>query len=180
MVKANVKYDIKVHSAAVRSSVTYRAYRALAVVGAIEFILISFIIVINAWSKHKVTVDLIFLLSIFLGIFLGSTLNLLLMNPVRSFRKHSAYYPDLRYEVTVGGENIELSSEAENLRKKAVYSCSRIVSARETLGYFKINIAEAGIIMFSDTDITEGTAEELRDFLRNTLGKKYTTKEGWI
>ena len=34
--------------------------------------------------------------------------------------------------------------------------------------------------MFSDTDITEGTAEELRKFLTETLGKRYTTKEGWI
>ena len=180
MVKANVKYDIKVHSAAVRSSLPYRAYRVLAFIGAIEFILLSFVIVITAWSKHRVTIELILLLSVFLGIFVGSVIKLLLMSPVRSFRKYSSYYPDLRYEVTVGSENIELSSKAENLRKNAVYSCSRIVSARETLGYFKINIAEAGSIMFSDTDITEGTAEELRKFLTETLGKRYTTKEGWI
>jgi hypothetical protein len=180
MVKAKVKYDIKVHSAAVRSSIPYRSYRALAVIGAVEFILLSFIIVITAWSKHKITVDMILLLSVFLGIFVGSAIKLLLMNPVRSFRKHSAYYPDLRYEVTLGGDNIEFVSEAENLRKTAVYSNTRIVSARETLGYFKINIAEVGSIMFSDTDITEGTAEELRNFLTATLGKRYTTKEGWI
>ena len=180
LVKANVKYDIKVHSAAIRSSIPYRAYRVLAVVGAVEFILISFIIVITALSKHKVTGDMILLLSVFLGIFVGSAIKLLFMNPVRAFRKFSVYYPNLRYEVTLGGDNIEVNSEAENLRKTAVYSNARIVSARETLGYFKVNIAEVGSIMFSDTDITEGTAEELRKFLTETLGKRYTTKEGWI
>ena len=180
MVKANVKYDIKVHSAAIRSSIPYRAYRALAVIGAVEFILLSFIIVITAWSKQKVTVDMILLLSVFLGIFVGSAMKLLFMNPVRAFRKYSVYYPDLKYEVTLGGTNVEIVSEAENLRKTAIYSNEKIVSVRETLGYFKITIAEVGSIMFSDTDITEGTAEELRNFLTATLGKRYTTKEGWI
>ena len=108
MVKANVKYDIKVHSAAVRSSPAYRIYRALAYAGAIEFILVSFIIVITAVSRHKVTLSLILLLSVFLGIFAGCAIKLLLMNPVRSFRSFSSYCPGLRYELTVDGDRIEL------------------------------------------------------------------------
>ena len=180
MVKANVKYDIKVHSAAVRSSLTYRMYRLLAYAGAIEFILMSFVIVINAVSRHKVTFELILLLSVFLGIFVGSVIKLLLINPVRSLKKISAYYPDLKYEVTIGSENIEIASESGNSRKKGIYSLSRLTSARETLGYFKLNICEGESILFSDTDITEGTADELRKLLRDTLGKKYTAKEGWL
>jgi hypothetical protein len=180
MVKANVKYDIKVHSAAVRSSPAYRIYRALAYAGAIEFILVSFIIVITAVSRHKVTLSLILLLSVFLGIFAGCAIKLLLMNPVRSFRSFSSYCPGLRYELTVDGDRIELFSESENLKKKATYSISRLNSARETMGYFKLNITEAGSLFFSDTDITEGTAEELRNLLTAALGKKYTTKEGWL
>ena len=180
MVKANVKYDIKVHSAVVKSSLQYRFYRVLAVLGAVEFILVSFAAVISAYSKHRLTADLILYLSIFFGIFIGSTLKLLLMNPVRTFRKLSACYPDLKYEVVVGGENIEYRAVSANSKENSVYSASRLVSARETMGYFKLNISQAESIFFSDTDITEGNADELRKYLSNTLGNRYTVKEGWL
>ena len=180
MVKANVKYDVKTHSAAYRMSSPYKLYRLLAVVGAVEFIIISFVAVISAFGKHRVSADMVLYLSIFFGIFVGSVLKLLLMNPVRSFKKLSSYWPEFRYEITVGGENIELRSSSQNSKKSGTYSNSRLVSARETMGFFRLDIFEVGSIVFADTDITEGTADELRDFLRGTLGKKYAVKEGWL
>ncbi|MBO7473375.1 MAG: hypothetical protein J6U00_05145 [Ruminococcus sp.] len=180
MVKANVKYDIKVHSVEVRTSLQYRFYRLLAVLGAVEFVIMSFAVVISVFGRHKLTLDLVLYLSIFLGIFIGSALKLMTMSPVRSFRKLSSFYPGLNYEVTVGGENIELRASSDSSKNHSVYSISRLVSARETMGYFKLNISEGGSIFFSDTDITEGNADDLRKFLSDTLGNRYTVKEGLL
>lgn len=79
-------------------------------------------------------------------------------------------------KVTVEFRDDELfyRNEGENSTSEGVYKYSGLYSAEEKGEFFFILLGKSYALLFDHSEITEGTPHELRTFLKEKLGNKFT------
>jgi hypothetical protein len=180
MIKAKVDYSLRAHSVYIRNTVRYRLARFLVVFAALMYAGFTLLSLMMALTNNKIYVEYILFMTLFFIVFIASVLRLLLFNPEKHYQKYSERFTNVKYEVSISEQSVAIDLDSDNYRKKAVYDISQVTAAREFMGYFILSISDVDQFMFASTDITEGTADELRKFLKDKLGKKYTRKDKWI
>ena len=180
MIKARVNYSLRAHSVYIRNTIRYRLARFLVVFAALMYAGFTLLSLMMALTNNKTYIEYILFMTLFFIVFIASVLRLLMFNPEKHYRKYSERFKNVKYDVEITENNISIDLISDNYKKKAVYDISQITAAREFMGYFILSISDADQIMFASADIKEGTADELRKFLKAKLGKKYTRKDKWI
>ncbi len=180
MIKAKVDYSLKAHSVYIRNTVRYRLARFLVVFAALLYAGFTLLSLMMALTNNKIYVEYVLFMTLFFIVFIASVLRLLVFNPEKHYRKYSERFTNVKYEVCISEHSVSIDLDSDNYRKKAVYDISQVTAAREFMGYFILSISDIDQFMFASSDITEGTVDELRKFLKDKLGKKYTRKDKWI
>lgn len=180
MFKANVNYNLKAHSVYLRNTLRYRVARFLVVFAALIYASVTILALMMALTNNKTHPEYIIFIVMFFIIFIVCVVKILILNPKKQYEKYSERFTNVKYEVRINDKEISLELDSDNYKKSAVYDISQITAAREFMGYFIFSFSNVDQIMFAPKDMTEGTAEELRDFLKKKLGKKYSRKERWI
>lgn len=100
-------------------------------------------------------------------------------NDIIKSRKARNDIPRVIYDITVDGNKFVADSKRDvkdsTVKNTLHYEidCDKLISAKEGGGFFFIETEPGAYIIIKQNDICEGTSEELRQILKDSLGEKY-------
>ena len=172
--KIEVKdFDIRHYSALVRNSAAYKKLKKAMIVTGIVFVLVAASTVMNAVKTRSVDAFMIICLSVIFAVFIALGIRLVQLSPVKTFKSFQAKNPNCNIKVSFGEEEITLDAHTDLSDSHTSHKYARMASAVEKDGFFSVFIDGADYIVFNESDITEGSAKEMREFLRSKLGAKF-------
>jgi hypothetical protein len=175
--KIEVKdFDIRHYSALIRYSAAYKKLKNTMIFTGIVFLLVAFSIVLNTIATHSANGFMIICLSVIFGMFIALGIRFRQLSPVKGFGDFQTKNPNYSMKISFGEEEITLDTHSGLSDSHTSYKYAKMSGAVEKEGFFSILVDGAGYIVFNESDIVEGTAEELRELLRNKIGNKFKEK----
>lgn len=145
-------------------------------IGAVFFAVMSTFIIILSIIKHEKP-DVIYVITaccLWIAIIFVALLKIFL-SPKRQFERYCKNFPNSKVAIAFEDEQFSFSCSSDVTQGSSLYKYSVINKVDERDGFFVINISGVGITAFKYSEITEGTAEELRNLLKAKLGdNRYT------
>ncbi len=166
-------FDIRHYSAFVRNSAAYRKMKKVMVFTGIVFVLVAASTVMNAVKTRSADAFMIICLSVIFAVFIALGIRLVQLSPVKTFKSFQAKNPNCNIKVSFGEKEITLDAHTDLSDSHTSYKYMRLTNAVEKDRFFSILIEDSGYIVFNESDIVEGSAEEMRAFLRGKLGAKF-------
>ncbi len=175
--KIEVKdFDIRHYSALIRNSAAYKKLKNVMIFTGIVFLVVALSIVLNTFATHSANGVMITCLSVIFAVFIALGIRMRQLDPVKGFKKFRIKNPNYNIKVSFGDEEITLDTHTDLSDAHTSHKYSRMSGAVEKDGFFSVLIDGAGYIVFNESEIVEGTAEELRTLLRNRIGTKFKEK----
>ncbi|WP_028517124.1 hypothetical protein [Ruminococcus flavefaciens] len=175
--KIEVKdFDIRHYSALVNNSPLYNRIKKFTVLCGAAFVFVALLTILVALKDHKADPVMIICLTTIFFVFAIYVHRTRKSNPAVSFNKFTAKNPDYKLKVSFEEEDIVLNSSTSVSNTNSTYKYVRLANAAEKDGFFVILIEGTGYIVFDHSEITEGTAEEMRALLHSKLGRKFREK----
>ncbi|SHM63120.1 hypothetical protein [Ruminococcus flavefaciens] len=175
--KIEVKnYDIKHYSALVKNAEVFKKMKKVTVFAGAMFVLIAVLTILVTLSTRSVNGIMLTCLTIIFAMFMSLGYRLRKLDPVKGFKLFCSKNPNYGINVSFEEDDIVLDTHTDVSESHSSYKYVRVVSAEEKEGFFSVLIDGSGYIVFNESEIVEGTAEEFRALLRKKIGTKYKEK----
>lgn len=173
MIKAEMTYSEE-HFAAISGK--NGKISPIEAVGAIFFaVMFTFAIVLSVIKHEKPDPIYIFLSCILWFVIIAIALLKMLASPKKQFERYHKNFPNSKVAIAFEDEKFSMICNSDVTQSDSHYKYGAIKTVAERDGFFVINISGTGITAFKYSEITEGTAEELRILFKEKLGDdRYT------
>lgn len=170
MVKATVKYDEKhIRQHYKRGTMLRLRLLVYICVGLHLFVYLPLdILLILVGGDNSIVLNLIFLV-----IWSSSLIYIELFSPKIAVNRREKQFPNSMTYLTFEDGLLLDVTKGDDHEAKQTITYDRFESCREKKGWFMLYIAKDNAYIIKHTDLTEGTPEELRAFLRSKLGKNF-------
>ncbi len=170
------EFDIRHYSALVNSSPMYNRMKKFTVFCGAVFIFVAFITALIAIKDRSVDPIIIISLTTILFVFAIYAHRTKKANPANSFKTFTEKNPDYKCRASFEEEDIVINSSTSVSTTNSTYKYVRLARAAAKNGFFVLLIEGTGYIVFNESEIVEGTAEEFKAMLRSRLGNKFKEK----
>lgn len=170
MVKATVKYDEKHIRQLYKRGTMFRLRLVMYIcVGLHLFVYLPLdLLLILVGGDPDIVLNLIFLV-----IWSSFLIYIELFLPKISVNRREKQFPNsVTYLSFEDGQLLDITKGDDHEAKQTI-TYDRFVSCREKKGWFLLYISKDNAYIINHTELTEGTPEELRAFLRSKLGNKF-------
>lgn len=173
MIKAEMIYS-KEHFAAISGK--NGKISPIETFGVIFFAVMStFLLILSAMKHEKPDSMYIFLACVLWFVIISVALLKMLSSPKKQFERYHKNFPNSKVTIAFEDEHFSMVCNSDVTQSNSHFKYSAIKTVAERDGFFVINISGTGITAFKYSEITEGTAEELRILLKEKLGDdRYT------
>lgn len=170
MVKATVKYTEKHIRQLYKRGAMFRLRLVMYIcVGLHLFVYLpADLLLILIGGDNSIVLNLIFLV-----FWSACLLYTELFLPQKSLKRREKQFPNsVTYLSFEDGQLLDVT-KGDGLESKQTITYDRFDSCREKKGWFTLYISKDNAYIINHTELTEGTPEELRAFLRAKLGNKF-------
>lgn len=170
MVKATVKYNEKHIRQLYKRGTMFRLRLVMYIcVGLHLFVYLPLdLLLILVGGDPDIVLNLIFLV-----IWSSSLIYIELFLPQKTLKRREKQFPNsVTYLSFEDGQLLDVTKGDDHEAKQTI-TYDRFVSCREKKGWFMLYISKDNAYTINHTELTEGTPEELRAFLRSKLGNKF-------
>lgn len=140
---------------------------SLAVVQAIEFIAAAFLFLISEGGFTDVIITFLFLVLSVLLIIYNCRM------PHRLFKNSQKLCSDVVETITFGDNSFVAENVGSKISERVENFYNTVTSAKNSDGWFIIVCERYRFYAFTESQITDGTADDLRNLLKSKLGKKF-------
>lgn len=170
MVKATVKYDEK-HIRQLYKSGTMFLLRLLIYICVVLHLFVYLpvdILFFLIGGENSMVTNLLFLV-----IWSALLIYIELFTPKISINRREKQFPNsMTYLTFEDGQLLDVTKGDDHEAKQTI-TYDRFISCREKKGWFMLYISKNNAYTINHTELTEGSPEELRAFLRSKFGNKF-------
>ena len=175
MIKADVTYTVE-HFKAVQVVIVPFKQRILWLV--LTILSTAFAIYTVVTGEKFLNLFTVLVMVLWLGILVYIISNHVILNPKRMFERYNKSQPDGHIIFEFSDNSLKITNESQTARGVNEYHYDIFETAWEKQYFFVIQIKAVGQVVIKKSEITNGTPDELRQFLTEKLGSKFEINFG--
>ncbi|MDE5569376.1 MAG: hypothetical protein K2I82_01820 [Ruminococcus sp.] len=110
------------------------------------------------------------------GILVYIISNYVILNPQKMFERYNESQPDGHIIFEFDENSLKMTNQSSTANGVGEYRYDIFETAWEKQNFFIIQIKAVGQVVIKKSEITDGTPDELRQFLKDKLGDKFKIK----